>query len=157
MMTCTFENGNTTNNLRHVVVHAIVEKNGLFLLGKRHDSFLEGGKFGLPAGYVERNETLEQAVVRELFEETGWEGEVVCLFRINSNPDRPHEDRQNISIDYIVKPIKQSGKPDWETPEIKWEPIDLQYDFTSLAFDHGESIKLYLEHKVTPKNIPILR
>lgn len=156
MITCTFENGTSTTNLRHVVVHAIVEQEGKILLGKRHDSFLEGGKWGLPAGYVDRNETIYQAVLRELYEETGWEGEIISLFRINSHPDRPNEDRQNISIECIVKPLRQTGKPDWETPEIKWEPIDMSYDFSSLAFDHGECIKLYLEHKRQPKLLPLI-
>lgn len=145
MFTCTFENGNQTTNLRHVVVHAIVEQSGRFLLGRRHESFLEGGKLGLPGGFVDRDETLEQAVLRELYEETGWEGEIIRLLRINSNPKRRHDDRQNISVDFIVKPIRQSGSPDWESTEILWLPIDLHFDFDSLAFDHGESIQLYLE------------
>lgn len=156
MLKCTFENGKTTESLRHVVVHAIVEKEGKFLLGRRHHSFLEGGKLGLPAGYVERDEILEQAVLRELLEETGWEGRVVRLFRINSNPNRPGEDRQNVSIDYIVEPIQQSGTPDWETPEIVWLEITDAFDFESLAFDHGDSIKQYLEWKKNGGILPLV-
>jgi 8-oxo-dGTP pyrophosphatase MutT (NUDIX family) len=156
MLKCTFENGNTTQSLRHVVVHAIVEQQGRFLLGRRHESFLEGGKLGLPAGYVERDETMSEAVLRELYEETGWEGRVLHVFRINSNPHRPGEDRQNISIDFIVEPIKQSGQPDWETPEVVWLPIDNDFDFTSLAFDHGDSIRLYLEWRLVGGNLPII-
>jgi ADP-ribose pyrophosphatase YjhB (NUDIX family) len=157
MLTCTFEHGETTTNLRHLVVHAIVEKDGLLLLGKRHQSLLEGGKFGLPGGFVDRNEDVSQAVLRELYEETGWEGHVERLLRLNSNPLRRLDDRQNISIDFIVIPTVQSGTPDWESTELKWEYIDENYNFDSLAFDHGDSIRLYLDWKKRQFGLPIIQ
>src|SRR5207249_10187281 len=95
MIHCFFESG-TRALLRHVVVHAVVEKNGALLLVRRAAHLMEGGKWGLPGGFLDRDETLSQGVLRELREETGWEGAVASLLRVNSKPDRPHEDRQNV-------------------------------------------------------------
>src|SRR5690349_13402924 len=49
-------------------------------------------------------------VLRELREETGWEGRVVSLLRINSRPDRPREDRQNIAFDFLIEPLEKRGE-----------------------------------------------
>src|SRR3972149_3497738 len=107
MITCNFENG-TKAGLRHIVVHAIVEKDKKILLVKRADFLDEAGKWALPGGFLERGETASMAAVRELQEETGWQGETVSLFKINSNPNRPKEDRQNVALEFIIKPIKET-------------------------------------------------
>ena len=77
MISCTFENGRTTTNLRHVCVEAIVinEKNQLLLV-KRAPHLLNGSKYGIPGGFMDRDENTEQAVLRELKEETGYEPEM---------------------------------------------------------------------------------
>lgn len=155
MISCSFE-GKFTALLRHVVVHAIVEKDGAILLGKRTGDILETGKWGLPAGYLDRDETLEHGVLRELKEETGWDGEVVGLLRVNSRPDRPHEDRQNIAFDYIVRPLAKTGEPDKENSKLEWIPIERLLPLDQFAFDHGESIQLYLDWKRERFPIPII-
>lgn len=104
MITCFFEKGYKAR-LRHVVTHALVEKDGALLLVKRAGDILETGKWGLPGGFLDRDEMASQGVLRELLEETGWEGEIVALFRINTNPNRSKEDRQNVAFDFIVRPV----------------------------------------------------
>ncbi len=54
----------------HVTVAAVIEKNGQFLFVEE----MAGGKIVLnqPAGHWEANETLVDAVVREVYEETAW-------------------------------------------------------------------------------------
>lgn len=155
MITCTFENGKITS-LRHVVVHAIVEKDGKLLLVKRSPDILEGGKWSLPSGFLDRDETAEQSTLRELQEETGWTGEVMSLFRIVTNPDRPHEDRQNVSFVYIVKPLREVGEKDWESTDVAWVPIDHLPPLDAFAFDHGESIALYLKYRAKSFPLPLL-
>lgn len=155
MITCTFEKGNKAS-LRHVVVHALIEMDGKLLLEKRQGDLLESGKWGLPAGFLERDETAAQCIVREVKEETGWESEVVSLFRINTNPNRPHEDRQNIAIEFIVKPIAKTGEPDHESSKVEWIPIDKLIPFEDFAFDHGESIRLYLQYRQKPFMLPLV-
>ncbi len=60
-----------------------------------------GGKFTIPGGFLDRNENIEQGTLRELKEETGYEGKIICLFHINDNPTRPKEDRQNVDFIYM--------------------------------------------------------
>jgi 8-oxo-dGTP pyrophosphatase MutT (NUDIX family) len=51
-----------------VTVAAIIERDGLFLLIE--EETCEGLRFNQPAGHLEQNESLQQAVVRETLEET---------------------------------------------------------------------------------------
>ncbi|MDO8583171.1 MAG: NUDIX domain-containing protein [bacterium] len=154
MITCNFENGNKAS-LRHVVVHAIVEKDNALLLEKRAPGILEGSKWSLPSGFLGRDETTSQAVLRELKEETGWTGEVISLFRINTDPNRPHEDRQNVTVEFIIKPLEQAGEPDKESTEIAWISIDKLPPLDEFAFDHGETIGFYIKYRKTPHPLPI--
>jgi ADP-ribose pyrophosphatase YjhB (NUDIX family) len=143
MISCSFEDGGRAA-LRHVVVHAIVERAGALLLVRRAARLSEGGKWALPGGFLDRDESLAEGVRRELREETGWEGEVVGLLRVNSRPDRPREDRQNVAFDLVLRPQRRVGEPDDETAEIAWVPIDRLPPLDTLAFDHGETVRLYL-------------
>jgi 8-oxo-dGTP pyrophosphatase MutT (NUDIX family) len=51
-----------------VTVAAVIERDGRFLLIEEETS--DGVRFNQPAGHLDPNETLEQAVVRETLEET---------------------------------------------------------------------------------------
>jgi 8-oxo-dGTP pyrophosphatase MutT (NUDIX family) len=53
------------------VVGCYMEINGEILLLQRNYEKLNGDKWGLPAGKVDVGESEEEAVVREIFEETG--------------------------------------------------------------------------------------
>lgn len=155
MISCVLENGHSAS-LRHVVVHAIVERDGALLLVRRADGLLEAGKWALPGGFLDRDETLAEGVLRELREETGWEGRVVSLLRINSKPERPREDRQNVAFDFVIEPTRRTGVPDHESSGVDWVPIDPLPAPEALAFDHGESIRLYLESRRRPGGAPVL-
>jgi len=156
MITCTFENGNKAS-LRHVVVHAIVEKDGCLLLEKRTGDLQETGRWCLPSGFLDQGETAGQGVLRELLEETGWTGEIVSLFRINSNPNRPHEqNRQNVAIEFIVKPTQKIQEGDHESSKVEWIPIEKLIAFDQFAFDHGETIRLYLEYRKSNFQLPLV-
>lgn len=156
MITCKFEDGDLVL-LRHVVLHAIVEKDGQLLLEKRAGDILETGKWALPGGFLDRDETAEEGILRELKEETGWEGRVVSLFRINSHPHRPHEDRQNVAFEFIIKPLHHHIVTDTgETSKVEWIAIANLHPLETFAFDHGETIKLYLSYRKKPFTLPLL-
>jgi 8-oxo-dGTP pyrophosphatase MutT (NUDIX family) len=57
----------------HVTVAAIIERDGRFLLVEEQTS--DGLKFNQPAGHLEENESLIEAVKREVLEETAWQFE----------------------------------------------------------------------------------
>lgn len=143
MIECIFEHGNHAN-LRHVTCDVIVaDDQGRVLLAKRADHLVEGGKWAFPGGYVDRDETVQQAAQRELREETGWACEDVELFVVSNDPRRPGDDRQNVAFVFTAKATRKVSN-DYDTHEvgaIEWFPID---DLpTELAFDHGETLDLY--------------
>jgi 8-oxo-dGTP diphosphatase len=156
MITCQFENKNK-NSLRHVVVDNLVIDGNKILLVKRGPKYSESNKWALPGGFVERNETTSQAAQREILEETGYRSKVIKLFRIIDNPDRPKEDRQNISFVYLLNPLKKTGESDHEISNSKWFDLDKLLDKKDFAFDHYTNIKLYLKHLKTPLTLPILK
>ena len=155
MIICTFEDGRRAS-LRHVVVHAVVEKDGALLLVRRAPHLLEGDKWGLPGGFLDRDESLRDGILRELREETGWEGQVSALLRINSRPDRPGEDRENVAFDFVVTPVRRVGEPDEESSAVEWVPIDRLPPLHTLAFDHGDTVHLYLASRGKPGHVPIV-
>jgi ADP-ribose pyrophosphatase YjhB (NUDIX family) len=155
LITCAFEDGKRAL-LRHVVVHAIVERDGALLLVKRAPHLSEGGKWGLPGGFLDRDERVIDGALRELREETGWTGEVRYLLRINSRPDRPREDRQNVAFEFVIAPLQRVGEPDHESTAVDWVPLDRLPALESLAFDHGETVAIYLAARGKPQPLPIL-
>src|SRR3989304_3338139 len=138
MITCYFENSKKAVKLRHVVVDMLVIKDKKILLVKRGGKWLEKGKWALPGGFLDMDETCEQAALRELKEETGYTGKIIKLFQIIDNPRRRHEDRQNVTLIYLVEPFKQVGGSDDEIAEIKWFALDKLPSPQDFAFDHLE-------------------
>ena len=156
MITCSFENGNKTS-LRHVTVNAIVVKDDRVLLGKRGSlngkPILESGKWGLLGGFLSRDENLAQAVKREVMEESGWEIANLKLLRINDNPNRPREDRQNVDVIFLADAVGKIKAGDEEVKELKWFPIDELPSKDEMAFDHGDDIEIYKRY--LKENFPL--
>lgn len=157
MITCTFENSNKTS-LRHATVTAIIrnDKNE-FLLIKRAPNLLNGGKYALVGGFVDRDETIGEAIIREMKEEVGLSGKISFLFRINDRPDRSKEDRQNIDFTYIVT-IEQENSPvlNNEVTSIGWFSEESLPEENDFAFDHREIITMFLKHLKKQYSLPII-
>lgn len=146
MIKCILENGHETS-FRHVTADVIVlnEKNEILLV-KRAKNLTNGGKYTIPGGFVDRGETIKEAGIREVREETGYEAESFLLLRIADNPDRPQEDRQNIAFIYIAN-IKGGEKMlNDEVSEIGWFNLNRLPGQDQFAFDHYENIQLYLKY-----------
>lgn len=142
-ITCTFPKGYSTS-LRHLVVHGILVSDGKILLEKRHPDIAEGNLWSLPGGYVQRDETAKEAIVRETLEETGWSTRVLYVLRLSANPHRRHDALwQNIGIDYVLEAIHKEKDGDWESSEVTWFSLDNLPDSQMFAFDHFEIISLY--------------
>lgn len=114
---------------------------------QRTAKLLEGGKWGLVGGFMDRDETLTQAIEREIYEETGWKVKDIEFLGIVDNPNRRHEDRQNISFVCTCTATEKTGEPDWESDDQKWFPLDKLPDDEQIAFDHKRSIELYKSFK----------
>lgn len=162
MITCFFEHDKPGALgkkvfLRHVVTNAIVEKDGCLLLVKRAPGLLESNKWAFPGGFLDRDETIGAGVLRELLEETGWKGEIISLFRINSTPDRPCDaGRQNVVLEYLIRPTKQISKPDKESTEVSWISFEALPRPEEIAFDHGKTIDLYKEYRLKSFPLPLI-
>lgn len=159
MLTCYFEDNNKAS-LRHITVNAIVIRNNQILLGKRGTvdgkPILESGKWALLGGFMGRDENLVQAVKREVMEESGWEINDLVLFRINDQPNRPKEDRQNVDVIFITQAVKKVGISDEEVSHLKWFSLDKLPSPELMAFDHGEDIELYLKYLRQSFSIPVI-
>jgi 8-oxo-dGTP diphosphatase len=106
------------------------------------------GYWNVPCGYLDYDETTEEAVIREIYEETGVSvpGGAVRFWRFN---DSPKDDaRQNVSFRYVVllcsdnlpvAKITGEGEKD-EVDEIKWIPIDEITNY-KWAFNHKDLIR----------------
>ncbi|MFF0458663.1 NUDIX hydrolase [Nocardia africana] len=63
--------GATNDGVQQVVVGAVVQHDGKVLLLQRPEHDFMGGIWELPSGKVEPGESLDQALIREVKEETG--------------------------------------------------------------------------------------
>ena len=82
-------------------IYGILIKEGRVLLSKQWDGY------DLPGGGVEINETIEEAIKREFFEETGLEVEMISPIHCESSFYVPHhskhqDDRWNCILMYYV-------------------------------------------------------
>jgi 8-oxo-dGTP diphosphatase len=157
MINCTFPNGNPAQ-LRHVTCDAIAVQNNEVLLVKRAaTSLFEPMKYAFPGGYVDRDEFIEDAVLRELFEETGYRGKVQLLFVVRDDPEREIiTQNQNISFFYLIDVFERTGRPDHEIENVTWFALNNLPPAAEFAFDHFYVVSLlkkYLRKKFT---LPII-
>ena len=101
---------------------------------------IDGGKWGLPGGYMERDETTAETAKRETFEETGYELTELVFIKFNDDPNRNGGDRQNVNFLYSAIATQQTGKPDEESSEICWFNLDNLPDESKIAFDHFAAV-----------------
>ncbi|MBA4542807.1 MULTISPECIES: NUDIX domain-containing protein [Thermoactinomyces] len=71
------------DEIRPAVAVIIFDRERRILLQKRADV----QRWGLPSGHVEPGETVEQAAIREIWEETGLRVRIVRLIGVYSEPD----------------------------------------------------------------------
>jgi len=159
MIKCEFENGNKAS-LRHVTVGTLVIRDGKILLGKRGTlngkPLSEFGKWGILGGFMDRDEKLEETAKREAMEESGWEIDNLKLFRINDNPNRPKEDRQNVDFIFIAEAIKKTGINDEEVSNLEWFDLDNIPSKEEIAFDFFEGIELYKKYLKEKFDLPLI-
>lgn len=119
----------------------------------------EIGKWCMPCGYLDYDETLEECVAREIWEETGIDvnGNEWVLdpnpWRINS---RPEGKVQNVSLSYLIlsnDEIEILPTPnmenceDGEVTEHKWCEVSM-VPMMDMAFNHDKTIKVLIETRL---------
>ena len=123
-----------------IVVRKNKKGKGILLVKRGKEPYR--GMWALPGGFVEYGERTEDAVLREVNEETGIECEISALMTVASKPDRDPRGH-TISVVYILE-VKGDEEPNAgdDAAKASWYDID---DLPPLAFDHGHIIKKYLD------------
>lgn len=114
----------------------------LLLIRRKHAPF--AGKWALPGGFVNMEETLEAAARRELFEETGVRAEKLEQLQAFDEPDRDPRERI-ITVAFLgrVDPGKSKARAEDDAAEVAWFGLD---DLPALAFDHDLILRLARRH-----------
>ena len=128
-----------------LTVDAIILVDGKLLLIQRgEDSFK--GQYALPGGFVEYGESVEEAVEREVKEETGLDAEVRELVGVYSAPDRDPRGH-TVSVVFYLTYIGGQPKAGDDAALVKFfEPDKLP----ELAFDHSRIIEDFLRDIYQP-------
>jgi ADP-ribose pyrophosphatase YjhB (NUDIX family) len=159
MITCTFEDGEDAK-LRHITVCVIVcnkEQDKILLVRRANlPDYLEANKLVPPGGYMSRDETTLEAAYRETLEETGYKISDLSLLRINDNPDRPKEDRENVDFIFIGVAQEKISEHDHEISEVNWYENDNLPSKEEFGFDHYENIQLYLKYREEQFALPLI-
>ena len=109
-----------------VGVGGIVVREGRILLVKRRNE-LGRGKWSIPGGLVELGETLEQAVIREVKEETSLDVESPQYIDVVDNIDRDEKGRVRyhfVIVDCRVRPKGGEARVGSDAEEVEWVALD---------------------------------
>jgi 8-oxo-dGTP diphosphatase len=138
----------TENSHIKVAVDAIVfgysKNDGLsvLLIKRKYEPFKNS--WAIPGGFVLQNESLEEAVRRELLEETGISVNYLEQLYSFGEPDRDPRQRV-ISVAYfalVKSALFQELKATTDAEEAQWFAI---HKLPSLAFDHKRILQIAIE------------
>lgn len=118
----------------------VIYNNGIVLIKRKGGPFK--GHFALPGGFVEYGETVEEALKREMREETGLEVRPVKLVGVYSDPGRdPRGHTVTVAFLCIGEGELRAGD---DAKEIYVVPIGEALRM-ELAFDHSKILRDALE------------
>ncbi|WP_457642605.1 NUDIX domain-containing protein [Persephonella sp.] len=95
----------------------------------------------IPGGFVDIGETVEQAVIREMKEETNLDVEIVRLLGVYSDPDRDPR-FHTVSITFVCKAYGEP-KAQSDAKEVKVFKLE-EIPFEKLVFDHAKILKDFI-------------
>ncbi|MBL7558890.1 NUDIX hydrolase [Olleya sp. YSTF-M6] len=120
----------------------------VLLIKRKYEPFK--GQWAIPGGFVLNKESLEEAVQRELKEETGLEINYLEQLYTFGNPDRDPRNRV-VSVAYfgLIKPSAFKIFASTDAEAVQWFDIN---ELPNLSFDHDSILKLAinrLQNKMT--------
>jgi len=127
-----------------LAVEAIVEKNGKILLIRRKKGSF-ANSLSLPGGKVETREKVEDAVEREIFEETNLKIKPVEILGVYADPRRDPK-KHKVSVTFVASLIggERTAKAKDDAKSVEWLTVIKK---RSLAFDHGKVLNDYRKWK----------
>ena len=119
----------------------------ILLIERAQDPFQ--GRYALPGGFVEIDESLEDAAQRELSEETGLEGIQLIQIHTFSDPNRDPRGRVISTafgglMDESDLQLPSAGS---DAADSKWFPLN---ELPDLAFDHLKIIQVAIQKMNLP-------
>lgn len=93
---------------------------GIVLIQRNHPP--HQGRWALPSGYVEADESAEEGAIREAEEETGLKVEIIELAGVNSFPEGPP--LSGIMIFYRARPVGGQLQAGDDASDVKVFPLD---------------------------------
>jgi 8-oxo-dGTP diphosphatase len=115
-----------------------IDKKEILLIQRKNKPFRD--KWALPGGFVNYNELLKDAAIRELSEETGLKIQDIEQFHVFDRPGRdPRERTITVVFTGTVSEYNSSIKPSSDAKDARWFPLE---SLPELAFDHVEIVAL---------------
>lgn len=114
---------------------AVLKDKKILLIKRRNDPFKDS--WALPGGFVEYNERVEDAVVREIYEETGLKTKIKNLVGIYSDPKRDPRGHV-VTVVYLLEIGGGTLKGGDDASEAKFFDWN---NLPELAFDHDIILK----------------
>jgi len=110
-----------------LVTNAVIHKDGKVLIGRKKEGphpVNLGGKWHFPGGRIELGETPEQAIIREMKEETGLDVKVKRMFDAHMLRQYVNNKRGLVVfVWFLVEPAdKREPKANDDLVEVKWVP-----------------------------------
>lgn len=115
----------------------LIEKGRVLLVRRGNPPFK--GAFALPGGFVEGDESAETAVLRELSEETGFQGRLVGLVGLYSSPGRDPRGPTATAV-YLVERAGGTLRAGDDAASAAFVPVR-RASQERLAFDHSDVLK----------------
>ena len=110
-------------------------KEGIVLVKRKNDPFR--GYYALPGGIVEYGERVEDAMLREVREETGLECVIDRLVGVYSDPDRDPRGHY-VSICFLLRVMGGKLRAGSDAQEVKVFKLG---ELPKLAFDHFNIVR----------------
>lgn len=108
----------------------IIKDDEILLIKRKNEPFKD--KWALPGGFVEYNETVEDAVIREIFEETGLQTNIVKIIGVYSDPKRDPRGHI-ITLAYLLKIKKGDIISGDDASDVRFFSLN---KLPLLSFDH---------------------
>jgi 8-oxo-dGTP diphosphatase len=120
-----------------IVIVTRGRKPRVLLIRRKNEPF--AGMWAIPGGFVEKDESLENAARRELLEETGVNADHIEQIHTFGDPGRDPRG-WTISVVYLarVNPRTIEPKADDDAVEVGWHALDR---LPPLAFDHDRILR----------------
>ncbi|MEV0071525.1 NUDIX domain-containing protein [Amycolatopsis sp. NPDC050768] len=142
-------NAPKANSIAVAVSAFIQDDDGRILMIRRTDNDL----YSIPGGQLELGETLAEAAVREVREETGVDCEVTGVIGLYSDPKHviaydDGEVRQEFSICFRARQVGGNLKTSIESTEVLWATADKVF-----SLNIHDSIKFRIRHALSASSV----